>query len=77
MEILKSASLVLGTTLVLVIVGLPAFIAIWIVVLGLFGYSRVSTGAVVFSDWSWPRFLVTLGFGLGVPYALLLSLAGF
>ncbi len=61
----------------MVVVGLPAFFATWLAVLGLFLYSRLAERAVIFSDWSWFRILMTIGLGLGVPYVILLATAGF
>jgi len=77
MKLLKSIGLILGTMAVLVVVGLPAFFVIWAVVLALYFYSRLSERALYFADWSWPQFLVTVGFGLSIPYVLLLFTAGF
>ena len=77
MKLLKSIGLILGAIAVFVVVGLLAFFVIWVVVLGLYFYSRVSRKAVFFSDWSWSQFLATIGFGLTVPYAILLFTAGF
>jgi len=77
MKLLKSIGLILGTMAVAVIVGLLAFFVIWAVVLALFFYSRLSERALYFADWSWPQFLVTVGFGLSIPYVLLLFTAGF
>lgn len=61
----------------MVVGGLPAFFVFWIVVLGLFIYSRLSKNVVLFADWSWFQVLVTIGFGLGIPYGVLLVTAGF
>jgi len=77
MKLLKSIGLILGTMAVSVVVGLLAFFVIWAVVLALFFYSRLSERALYFADWSWPQFLVTVGFGLSIPYVLLLFTAGF
>jgi hypothetical protein len=77
MKILKSAGLILGTMAVFVVVGLLPFLVVWAVVLGLYFFSRLSERAVFFVGWSWPQFLVTVGFGLALPYAILLLTAGF
>lgn len=62
---------------VMVVGGLFAFLVIWVVVLGIFFYSRLSETAVLFSDWSWLQMSMTIGLGLGVPYVILLATAGF
>ena len=77
LKLLKSIGLILGAMVVMVVVGLLAFLVLWVAVLGLFFYSRLSERAVFSAKWSWPQFLVTIGFGLGVPYVFLLSTAGF
>ena len=77
MKLLKSIGLILGATAVFVVVGLLAFLVVWAVVLGLYIYSRLSEKAVFFASWSWPQFLVTIGFGLSMLYAILLFTAGF
>ena len=77
MRILKSTALIFGATAVMVVGGLPVFFVFWMVVLGLYSYSRLSKSAVLFADWSWLQFLVTIGFGLGIPYVVLLVTAGF
>lgn len=61
----------------MVILGLFALLVFWVAVLGLFSYSRLSESAVYFTDWSWFQLLVTVGFGLGIPYVFLLVTAGF
>lgn len=76
-KLLHSVALILGATAVMVVGGLFAFFVIWVVVLGLFLYSRLSETAVLFSDWSWLQMLMTIGLGLGVPYVILLATAGF
>lgn len=77
MKLLKSIGLIFGTMAVLVIGGLSAFFVVWAAVLALYFYSRLSERALYFADWSWPQFLVTIGFGLSIPYVLLLFTAGF
>lgn len=77
MQLLKSLGLILGTMAVFVVFGLLPFLTAWAVVAGLYLFSRLSDKAVFFAGWSWPQFLVTVGFGLGIPYALLLFTAGF
>ena len=77
MKLLKSIGLILGAMAVMVVAGLPAFFVIWAITFALFSYSRLSEKASYFADWSWPQFLVTVGFGLSIPYILLLSTAGF
>ncbi|MBT8083348.1 MAG: hypothetical protein KJO56_13060 [Gammaproteobacteria bacterium] len=76
-RLLKSTGLVLVPMAALMVFGLPAFGLIWIVVIGLFVYSRFSRKSVFFTSWSWPHFLLTVGLGVGIPYALLLLSAGF
>ena len=76
-KFLQSIGLVLVPMAALIVLGLPAFGLIWIVVIGLFAYSRLSKGPVLFTSWSWSRFLLTVGLGVGIPYALLLMSAGF
>lgn len=61
----------------MVVLGLLALLVFWVAVFGLFLYSRLSESAVYFADWSWPQILVTIGFGLGIPYVFLLVTAGF
>ena len=61
----------------MVVGGLLMFFVIWAVVIGLYFYSRLSERAVFFANWSWPQFLLTIGFGLSVPYLFLLFTAGF
>jgi hypothetical protein len=77
MKFLQSIGLILGAMAVLVVAGLSAFVVVWAVVLGLYFYSRLSERAVFYANWSWPQFLVTIGFGLSVPYVILLFAAGF
>ena len=77
MKLLKSICLILGAMGALVVAGLLAFYVIWITVTGLFLISRLSEITGFFTEWSWPQFLVTIGFGLGIPYIYLLLSAGF
>lgn len=77
MKILKSITLIAVATAVMVVFGLFAFLSTWVAIIGLYSYSRLAKKAVLFSDWSWSRFLVTLGFGLVLPYVVLLVTAGF
>ena len=76
-KLLKSTGLVLGSLAMLIVFGLPAVGAMWLVVIGFFLYSRLSKGPVLFTSWSWFHFLLTLGLGVGIPFALLLMSAGF
>ena len=76
-KILQSIGLVAGTLAIMIVVGLAAYILLWLVLLGLFARSRLTNGTPVFADWSWRHFLVTLGFALGTAYGLLLLTAGF
>ena len=75
-KLVKSTGLVLAPTAMLVVLGFPAFGLVWLVVIGLFIQSRLSQSPLFFTDWSWAHFLLTIGFGLGLPYALLLLSAG-
>ena len=77
MKLIKSIGLILGAMAVMVVGGLLMFFVIWAVVIGLYFYSRLSERAVFFANWSWPQFLLTIGFGLSVPYLFLLFTAGF
>lgn len=77
MKLPKSIGLILGAIVVFMVAGIPAFLVVWVVAIGLYLYSRLSAEAAVFADWSWPQFLATIGFGLGIPYAFLLFSAGF
>ena len=77
MKIIKAIGLVLGTLGAYVIAGPFICIVIWVTMFGLFMTSRFSQRAIFFSEWSWPQFLVTVGFGLGMPYIWLLLGAGF
>lgn len=77
MKLLKSTGLVLAPMAALIVLGLHAFLAIWIVVIGLFVFSRLSQEAVLFTEWSWSQFLLTIGLGVGIPYVLLLLTSGF
>ena len=77
MKLLKSIALIFGAMAVMVVVGLPALFVFWAVVLGLYIHSKQSKSAVLFADWSWFQFLVTIGLGLGMPYVVLLVTAGF
>jgi hypothetical protein len=77
MKLLKSIALISGAMAVMVVVGLLAFLVIWVAVFGLYIYSRLSKRAVLFADWSWFQILMTIGFGLGIPYVILLVTAGF
>ncbi|RZW14292.1 MAG: hypothetical protein EX260_10825 [Desulfobulbaceae bacterium] len=76
-KVLQSIGLIAGTIVIMMVIGLSAYVLLWLVLFGFFAYSRQAKGAAVFSDWSWPHFLVTLGFGLGIAYGLLLLTAGF
>ena len=76
-KVVQSMGLMLGAVAVFMVAGLPVFLIVWAVVLGLFLFSRLSRKAAVFASWSWPQFLATIGFGLGLPYAILLVTAGF
>jgi len=49
-KLLTSIALIFGATAVMVVVGLPAFFATWLAVLGLFLYSRLAERAVIFSE---------------------------
>jgi len=62
---------------IFVLAGLPACFVFWAIALSIYLYSQKSEKAIFFSDWSWPQFLATLGFGLVIPYAILLFTAGF
>lgn len=77
MKLLKSTGLIVGGMTVMVVVGLLPFLVFWAVVLGLYFYSRLSEEAFLFADWSWLQLLVTVGFGLAIPYLILLLTAGF
>jgi len=77
MKVLQSIGLIAGTIAVMMVIGLLANVLLWLALFGLFAYSRLSGRTVVFSDWSWPQFLVTAGFGLGIAYGFLLLTAGF
>jgi len=61
----------------MMVIGLSAYILLWLILLGLFAHSRLTKGTAVFADWSWPHFLVTLGLALGMAYGFLLLTAGF
>ena len=76
-KVLQSALLIAATLAGMIIAGLLAYILLWSALFALFAYSRLSGGAVIFSGWSWSRFLVTLGTGLSIAYGLLLLTAGF
>ena len=76
-KILRSTGLVLLAMATLVVFGLAAFGFVWLAVIGLFVISRFSQRLVFFRGWSWPHFLLTIGIGVGVPYALLILSAGF
>lgn len=77
MKLVKSTGLVLVPMVVLMVFGLLAFLAIWIVVIGFFVFSRLSNGAAFFTEWSWSQFLLTIGLGVVIPYVLLLLSPGF
>lgn len=77
MKLAKSAILILGAFGVLLIAGLFAFMAVWILAIGLFVLSRFSSQAIAYKSWTWSQFLVTLVIGVGAPYVYLLASAGF
>lgn len=77
MKLLESTGLLLAPMAALIVLGLHAFLAIWIVVIGLFVFSRLSQAAVLFTEWSWSQFLLTIGLGVGTPFVLLLLTSGF
>ena len=76
-KVLQSIGLIAGTIAIMMVIGLSAYVLLWLVLFGLFAYSRLAKGTAVFSDWSWPHFLVTVGLGLGIAYGYLLLTAGF
>lgn len=76
-KVLLSTVLIAGTITVIVVLGLAAYVLLWLTLIALFAWSRLSGRAVVFSDWSWSRFVVTLGCSFGIVYGLLLLTAGF
>lgn len=76
-QLLKSAGPVLVPMAILIVFGLPAFLAAWVAIVGLFVISRLSERFGIFADWSWLQFLLTVGCGLAVTYILLLISAGF
>lgn len=65
------------TIVAMVVVGLSAYVVLWLATIGMFLYAKLSGRRMIFSDWSWPQFLVTTGFGLGITYIYLLLSAGF
>jgi hypothetical protein len=75
--VLQSIGLIAGTVVIMMVGGLSAYVLLWLVLFGLFAHSRLAGGTAVFSDWSWPHFLVTAGLGLGIAYGFLLLTAGF
>jgi hypothetical protein len=78
-EFLKSIGLILGTIGAL-LVGFPGVmtcIVVWVILSGLFLISRFSKRVYFFAEWSWPRFLLTIGSALGIPYLFLLLSPGF
>jgi hypothetical protein len=78
-KILKSVGLVL-VTIGALIIGFPGpitCIVVWIVLFGLFLVSRFYKPVYLFTDWSWPQFLVTIAGALGIPYLFLILSAGF
>ena len=77
MKILKSIALILVAMGAGLVFSLLAFLVIWIVIAGLFLFSRLSERARVFVEWSWLHFLLTIGLGVGIPYVLLILSAGF
>ena len=77
MKLFKSIGLILGTLGAFVIAGATICIVIWVAIFGLFMISRFSKRVIIFSEWSWPQFLVTIGSALGMPYIWLLLSAGF
>lgn len=77
MRLVKSIGLIVGTLGVFAVVGVFAVIQVWVAMFALFVVSRLSKKVIVFAEWSWPRFLVTMGLALGLPYSSLLLSAGF
>jgi hypothetical protein len=77
MKLLKSIGLILGTLGIFVIVGAIKCLVFWIVLFVLFIISRFSKRVILFTEWSWPQFLVTIGCALGLPYIWLILSAGF
>ncbi len=77
MKLFMSIGLILGMLGVWVIVGPMICSMIWTIILGLFLISRFTKRVHVFTEWSWPQFLMTIGFGLGIPYMWMLLSAGF
>ena len=77
MKLFKSIGLILGTLGAFVIAGATICIVIWIAIFALFMISRFSKRVIIFTEWSWPQFLVTIGSALGIPYIWLLLSAGF
>lgn len=79
LKLFKSFGLVFGTIAALVtgVPGLVPCVVIWIILSGLFVFSRFSKRLGVFGEWSWVEFLLTIGGALGVPYIALLFSPGF
>ena len=77
MKLLQSIALLAGATAVMVVAGLSAFLVVWVALLGVYSYSRLSEKALFLADWSWFQFLVAMGLSLAIPYVLLLVTAGF
>ena len=77
MKLFKSIGLILGTLGAFVFTGAIIVVVIWIILFGLFIISRFSKNVIIFTEWSWPRFLITIGCALGIPYIWLLLSAGF
>ena len=77
MKLLKSIGLILGTLGAFVIAGAFICIAIWVAIFVLFMLSRFSKKAILFTEWSWPQFLVTIVSALGIPYIWLILGTGF
>lgn len=77
MELYRAIALILGAMGALLVFSLFTFLAIWLVMLGLFLFSRVSKCVGFFVDWSWLQFLATIACGVGIPYIILILTAGF
>ncbi len=77
MKLFKSIGLILGTLGTFIIAGAIICIVIWVSLFGLFVISRFSKRVIIFTEWSWLQFLVTIGSALGIPYIWLLLGTGF
>ena len=67
-RLIKSIGLILGTLGAFTVGGPLIGILIWIVLSGLFMVSRFSKRVVVFAEWSWLQFVVTMVCALGTFY---------